>query len=100
MSAHNVAKVSDIGEGDCKTVTVNGESIALFNISGKFYAMDDTCKHKGGSLGTGTLDGNVVTCPLHGWTYDVTNGNCEVNPAVKLDTYTVKVEGDDIIIEK
>jgi len=100
MPAHKVAKVADIEEGGCKTVMVDGENIALFNISGKFYAMDDTCKHKGGSLGSGTLDGNVVKCPLHGWTYDVTNGNCEVNPAVKIATYPVKVEGDEIIIEK
>ena len=99
MAAHKVANISDIEEGNCKTVTVNGQSIALYNIKGKFYATDNTCKHKGGPLGEGSLDGEIVTCPLHGWTYNVTTGKCEMNPELQLDTYPVKIEGEDIIIE-
>jgi nitrite reductase/ring-hydroxylating ferredoxin subunit len=100
MAFYPVAKISEIPEGDCKSIKVDGEAIALFNVGGKFYATEDTCKHRGGSLGEGTLDETIVTCPLHGWTYDVTNGDCEMNAKVKLDTYTVTVEGETIIIEK
>ena len=100
MASYTVAKTSEIPEGDCKAVTVDGEAIALFNVDGKFYATEDTCKHRGGSLGKGTLNESIVTCPLHGWTYDVTNGACEINPEVKLNTYPVTVEGETIVIEK
>lgn len=100
MASYTVAKISEIPEGKCKSVTVDEEAIALFNVEGKFYATEDTCKHRGGSLGEGTLDESIVTCPLHGWTYDVTNGNCEINPQVKLNTFPVTVEGENIVIEK
>jgi len=100
MASYTVAKISEIPEGDCKSVTVDGEAIALFNVGGKFYATEDTCKHRGGSLGKGTLNESIVTCPLHGWTYNVTNGACEMNPQVKLNTYPVSVEGETIVIEK
>ena len=100
MASYTVAKISEIPEGDCKSVTVDGEAIALFNVDGKFYATEDTCKHKGGSLGKGALNESIVTCPLHGWTYSVTTGICEINPQVKLNTYPVTVEGETIVIEK
>ncbi len=99
MAEHTVAKTADLSEGACKAVTVNGQKIGLFNVEGKIYAMDDTCVHKGGSLGSGSLNGKVVTCPLHGWTYDVTTGACETNPQAQLNTFPVKVEGEEIVVE-
>src|ERR1043166_8519774 len=68
-----VAKTTDLPPGQGKTVEANGREIALFNVGGTFYAIDNTCKHRGGSLGEGELDGTVVTCPLHAWTYDVSS---------------------------
>ena len=100
MASYTVAKTSEIPEGECKSVTVEGEAIALFHVSGKFYATEDTCKHRGGSLGEGTLDETIITCPLHGWTYDVTDGSCEMNAEVKLNTYPVAIDGEMIVIEK
>ena len=81
------------------TVEINGKAIALFQVDGKFYAIDNSCKHRGGPLGEGTLDGNVVTCPWHGFKYDVTTGHCATNPAIKQEKYNVKIEGEDILIE-
>ncbi len=78
--------------GSCKTVEVSGSRIALFNVAGKFYAMDDTCAHLGGPLGEGTLDGVIVTCPWHGWQYDVSSGACQTNPSVQMVCYEVRVE--------
>ena len=93
-----VASTSDIPAGQGKTVEVEGKQIALFNCEGQFYAIDNTCKHRGGPLGEGELDGTTVTCPWHGWTYDVTSGQSPDDPDCAVDTYEVKVEGDDVMV--
>lgn len=90
---------ADIPEGHGKTVTLEGNAIALFNVGGTFHAIDNTCKHRGGPLGEGGLDGSQVTCPLHGWKYDVTTGGCLTNPSAVQKKYNVKAEGDDVLIE-
>lgn len=96
-----VAKVADFSGASCKHIELEdkGIAIALYSINGKFYAMDGTCSHVGGPLGEGDLDGNVVSCPWHGWTFDVMTGNCLIRPGVKLATYEVKTEGDDILVK-
>ena len=62
-------------------------------------AIEDTCKHKGGSLGEGELNGDTITCPLHGWQYNITNGECLMNPQVKIKNFPVKVENGEISLE-
>lgn len=100
MTTFFVAKVSDIPEGKCQAFEVNGQEIAVFNVGGEFKATDDFCRHKGGSLGEGALDGKTVTCPLHGWQYDVTTGECLADDTVKkLTLYPVKIVGDRIGVE-
>ncbi|MBI2461390.1 MAG: Rieske 2Fe-2S domain-containing protein, partial [Candidatus Rokubacteria bacterium] len=69
-----VAEIADLAPGQGRVVEVEGKAIALFNVDGAFYAIDNTCLHRGGPLGEGELDGAVVTCPWHGWCYDVTTG--------------------------
>ena len=93
------AKVSEINEGEGKVANVDGKDIAIFNVEGNFYAIDNTCKHAGGPLGEGICDGKVVTCPWHHWKYDVTTGISVVNPQIKVDTYEVKVEGEEIKVK-
>lgn len=95
-----VAKVADFASANCKHVEMEdkGISIGLFSIDGKIHAMDGTCPHLGGPLGEGLLDGNVVACPWHGWTFDVMTGSCRIRPGVKLATYEVKIEGEDIFV--
>jgi nitrite reductase/ring-hydroxylating ferredoxin subunit len=94
----SVAKVNDIPPGQGKTVQVAGKNIALFNVDGSFYAVDDTCLHRGGPLGEGELTGHVVTCPWHGWKYDVRTGISITNPAAKVNCYETKIEGEDLSI--
>lgn len=94
-----VAKTGDIAEGAGKTVEANGREIALFNVGGTFHAIDNVCRHRGGPLGEGELDDTVVTCPLHAWTYDVTSGECFDDPSCPVETFAVKVEGDDVLVE-
>ena len=93
-----VASKADIPAGGGKTVELDGTSVAVFNVEGNFHAVDNTCLHQGGSLGEGSVDGSTVTCPLHGWQYDVKTGACSTNPQVKVKTYEVKIEGDDVLV--
>lgn len=93
-----VSKKSEIPTGTGKTVEVNGNQVALFNLNGKFCAIEGTCPHRGGPLGEGDLAGTVVTCPWHAWQFDVTTGASLVNPEMKIKTYEVKIEGEDILV--
>ena len=92
------ANISDILPGQAKTVDLQGHKIALFNVGGTFYATENPCLHRGGPLGQGHLEGARVTCPWHGWQFDVTTGACELNPEEHLATYPVKVEGQEIFV--
>ncbi|PIQ84708.1 MAG: non-heme iron oxygenase ferredoxin subunit [Candidatus Omnitrophica bacterium CG11_big_fil_rev_8_21_14_0_20_63_9] len=93
-----VAQTSDIPPGTGKVVEVGGKAIAVFNCDGTFYATDNACKHRGGPLGEGSLAGTSVTCPWHGWEYDVTSGACSMDSSIKVQTFDVKVEGNDILV--
>ncbi len=92
------ALVADVPPGSSKAVSVSGKSVALYNVGGMYYATDNTCVHRGGPLGEGVLDGEVITCPWHGWQYDVKDGQCQNNPTAKLKTYPVKQEGADLLV--
>ncbi len=93
-----VAKVSEILSGTAKVVVVLGHPVAVFNVDGSFHAVSNVCLHRGGPIGEGMLDGFVVTCPMHGWEYDVRTGGNLANPVARLRTYAVKVEGDSILV--
>ncbi|MBI1992419.1 MAG: Rieske (2Fe-2S) protein [Candidatus Omnitrophica bacterium] len=93
-----VATKAEIPAGNGKVVEVGGKTIAVFNCDGTFYAVDNTCVHRGGPLGEGSLSGTTVTCPWHGWEYDVASGTCLTNPAAKIQRFDVKVDGDDVLI--
>ena len=92
-------KTGDIAPGASQVLEVSGQAIALFNVGGKFYAIENTCPHQGGPLGEGYLDGKEVTCPWHAWTFDVTSGKCTSAPGPAQKTYPVKIESQDILIE-
>ena len=95
-----IAKSDEIQPGQGKMVAVDGKKMALFNIDGAFYAIDDTCTHRGGPLSEGDLNGNQVTCPWHGAVFDVTTGEVLRPPAPSgVSRYTVRVEGGDIEVE-
>ena len=93
-----IASKAEIPAGTGKVVEVGGKAVAVFNCDGSFYAMDNTCKHRGGPLGEGSLGGTTVSCPWHGWEYDVTSGACQMDPSIKVQTFDVKVDGDDILV--
>ncbi len=90
---------TELSPGNGTVVELSGARIAIFNVDGTFYAMDDTCTHAGGPLSEGELDGTVVTCPWHGATFEVKTGGVLGPPAANgLRSYEVKVEGDDVLV--
>ena len=93
-----VCKTNEIKAGFGRSIEVNGKAIAVFNVDGSFYAINDTCGHRGGPLGEGELDGQTVVCPWHGWRYNVTTGENELLPNLPTEKYEVKVEGDDVLV--
>jgi 3-phenylpropionate/trans-cinnamate dioxygenase ferredoxin component len=94
-----VGSLAELAAGTGKAVEVEGKSIALFNVNGKVYATDNACLHQGGPLGEGMLEDEVVTCPWHMWQYNVRTGENLEDSMLKVDTYPVRVSGDDIEVE-
>ena len=99
MAMEKAAKLSEIPAGSIKEVQVSGQAIALANVGGSFYAINNTCLHRGGPLGEGQLDGTVVTCPWHGWQYDVTSGKTLQNANAGVGCYATEVRGDEIYVD-
>ncbi len=99
MAFQRAAKKDEIPAGCIREFQVNGTTIALANVGGQFYALNNTCLHRGGPLGQGELEDSVVTCPWHGWQYDVTSGKVAQNPTVGVETYKVEVRGEDVFVD-
>jgi len=93
-----VAEAADVPPGTGKCVEANGKQVALFNVDGTFHAIDNTCLHRGGPLGEGELEGAVVTCPWHGWQYDVTTGADTMDDSERVERYEVQVEGSAVLV--
>jgi 3-phenylpropionate/trans-cinnamate dioxygenase ferredoxin subunit len=96
-----VAKRSEIAPGTMKEVQAFGEAIVIANCGGEFFAFSDECTHAGGKLSWGELEEKTVECPLHGAVFDVASGKPLEGPAITaVATFRVKIEEDDIVIEK
>lgn len=90
----------EIPEGGSKVVKVKEHSIALFRHDGVIYAIENTCPHQGGPLGEGYLEANgVVSCPWHGWTFDLKTGVSPLDRDVRVGCYPVTVEGGQVVVE-
>jgi nitrite reductase (NADH) small subunit len=99
MAFERAAKVSEIPAGTMREVKVGQKAVALANVGGKFYAISDVCLHRGGPLSQGELSNSVVTCPWHGWQYDLTNGKLVQDPRMSLACYATEVRGDEVFID-
>jgi nitrite reductase (NADH) small subunit len=94
-----VAAVGEVPPGEGRAFEVNGRMLALFNVDGRVYAIDNDCPHRGGPLGEGELDGTVIRCPWHAWRWDVTTGANLNNPAVKISCFPVTIEDGAILVD-
>lgn len=94
-----IASVADVPVGTGKEFTVGDRIVALFCTEDGFHAIDGICAHAGGPIGEGALNGCVVTCPWHGWQYDVTTGGMCLNDQIRLERFPVKVESNKVFVE-
>lgn len=96
---HRVASVSDVPNGEGREFVVGGRIVALFHVDGQFFALDGICPHAGGPLARGKLNGCIVTCPWHGWQFDVATGRHCLNSRLQHPSFSVTVEGDEVFAE-
>ena len=95
-----VARIDEIGPGKARAVVVGGREVALFNVGGTFYALDNTCPHQGGPLAEGWIEGAQVTCPWHAWTFKLTDGKMTLGDFASVETFDVRVEGDVVLVSR
>ena len=93
-----VARMSDVPPGTGTVVSVKGHAIALFNVMGQFYALDNRCPHDHYPLGKSPVFDNLVICIGHCWRFDVRTGECYSVPGIFAHTYPLVVEGDEVKI--
>ena len=91
-----VARVEEVPPGTVRTVRAGDQEIALARVGDEFYATQPQCLHLQGPLGEGRLEDHVLTCPWHGWQYDVRTGENEFDHAIALETYDVRVEDGEV----
>jgi nitrite reductase (NADH) small subunit/3-phenylpropionate/trans-cinnamate dioxygenase ferredoxin subunit len=96
MTFVTVARVGDIPPGTARQVDVHGRWVGLFNIDGEYHAVDNLCLHRGGPLCEGSVQGQVVTCPWHGWQFDVTTGVLMQDPTVGVSRHETRIVFDEI----
>ena len=93
---HTVARVGEIPEGEGRPFEVDGLFLAVFRSEGEYYAMDDTCPHQGAPLCDGLVAGKTVSCSWHGWEFRLDDGRYVSSPTIRVKTYPVRVEGEEI----
>ena len=107
MGFVKVAETSEIPIGKMKSVKLEDKEVLIANVNGNYYAIANRCTHRGGDLSKGSLDGNIVTCPLHGSKFDVTTGKAISGPKIAFfrvktndePSFEVKIEGNDVMLK-
>ena len=100
MAFEKIGNISEVPPGSAKVYEVGDRAVAVCNVGGELYAIDDVCTHDEGSLDQGELEGYEIECPRHGARFDVRSGEVKALPAVlPIDTFKVRLQGDDIEIE-
>jgi nitrite reductase/ring-hydroxylating ferredoxin subunit len=100
MSFTKVAAVADVPPGQARQAKVGGRTLAVFNVNGTLYALDDTCPHRGGPLSEGEVVGGEVVCPWHAARFDLASGHNLSPPAPRgVQSYPVRVVGDEIQVD-
>ena len=111
---HVVCKIGELRPGERKIVELDGKSVGVFNVGGRYYALLNYCPHKGGALCQGPVtgtalptdkyeyvygrEGAILRCAWHGWEFDITTGESLVDPRTRARTYPVTIENGDIIV--
>lgn len=93
-----MATLEELPIGGAKEVEFEGRVYALFNVDGQISAIDGICPHQGGPLVDGLLEGTTVTCPWHGWQFDVRSGKTPLGSKIKQAIYEVRIDGQDVLV--
>ena len=93
------AKVSDVPNFGKKAVNVNGQELLLINIKGEIFACENECPHQGSPMNSGIVKDGYISCPRHGFRFDLKSGKCLDNPAYTFKIYPVQLQGDEIHVE-
>jgi nitrite reductase (NADH) small subunit/3-phenylpropionate/trans-cinnamate dioxygenase ferredoxin subunit len=100
MSELRVASLSEVTPGTARVVESNGTRLMLVRVGEQIHALGDVCTHQGGPLSDGKLSGARVTCPWHGWQFDVRTGQCLFPPrGGAVPRYPVRIDGDDVWVD-
>ena len=100
MAEQRAAPLTDLPAGGCKLVEVGGTPVVLARVGDQVYACGSTCSHQGGPLGEGVLRGTRLTCPWHGWMYDVRTGQCLFpQRGGPVASYPVRIAGDEVWVD-
>jgi nitrite reductase/ring-hydroxylating ferredoxin subunit len=101
--AENVVRVcaqSEVALETAKAYEVGDKRLAVYNVGGEFYVTDDECTHACASLADGTLEDEIIECPLHFGAFDVKTGEVKAPPcSISLRTYKVMLQGDDVCVD-
>jgi nitrite reductase (NADH) small subunit/3-phenylpropionate/trans-cinnamate dioxygenase ferredoxin subunit len=92
------ATVDQIPEDEGFVVEIKGREIAIFCCSGQYYAVENSCPHRGGPVAEGELENETITCPWHAWPFDLRTGECTINSAAKLQTFQVQLQDGQVFI--
>ncbi len=98
MSWSRVERVENLKPGQCRALRVGTRRIAVWNVAGRFHAIEDACRHMKAPLSTGRLDGTTLTCSWHGWKYDVTTGACHDKSWGCVRTFPVRIEDGMVLV--
>lgn len=93
-----VAKLSDVRDGGCLAVDLGGRALVLVRTGARVVALENRCPHAGAPLSEGFVEGSLITCSWHGWSFDLATGRCPDDPDAVVPVFEVKIEGDDILV--
>jgi len=99
MAKIKALDLSALPVGRSALVTVNGEDVALFRRGAEVFAIGNECPHQGGNLCDGWVEGDIVTCPLHGWEFDLRSGVCMTIPGERVSHHTITIEDGAVYLE-
>ena len=99
MQFVKIAKVEDFERRRCKSFSILARKVGIFkDPDGSFYAIEVSCKHQNADLTTGRIKGDTVTCPRHGWEYNIRTGECLNHTSAPLRRYACKVEDGHVFV--
>lgn len=98
LTFFKVCDVTDLPEGEGKVVHAGTKKLALFNLKGEFFCIQNYCPHAGGFLGLGPVEGQIVRCPRHAWGFDIKTGVCKTNARYGVSTYKTEIREGSVYV--